>query len=98
MPTTDAMLLDDAKFVYKLSGRTPRQLLAERTPLKAPNGLQACYELGYANPSRPSQEFKWLHVTNVNAFTSGQADYQNQAPLNPVYDWDQYDDATFERI
>lgn len=29
MPTIDAELLDDARFVYKVSGKTPRQLFAE---------------------------------------------------------------------
>lgn len=97
MPTTDAILLDDAQFVYKITGRTPRQLLAERNQVKAPYGLQSCYELGYYNPSLPSQVFKWLHVTNVNAFVCGQADYQNQAPCNSAYDYNQYDPDTFER-
>ncbi len=65
---------------------------------KAPTGLQQCYDLGYSNPAKPSREYEWVHLTCVNAYAAGQADYQNQAPRNPAYDRDQYDPDSFERI
>lgn len=64
---------------------------------KAPTNLQACYDLGYANPAKVSREYEWAHLVFVNAYAAGQADYQNQAPRNPTYDAGQYDPDTFER-
>lgn len=78
--------------------RAEDEIVATRNKLRAPHNLQACYDLGYANPSRPSRELEWPHLTNVNAYAAGQADAQNQAPRNSAYDRDQYDPETFERI
>lgn len=65
--------------------------------LKGPFNDQACYELGYANPSLPSRVIEWKHIVLTNAYICGQADRQNQAPRNQEYRWDQYDHGTFER-
>ena len=39
-----------------------------------------------------------LALVFVNAYTCGQSDYQNQAPLNKNYERSQYDPRTFERL
>ena len=65
--------------------------------LKGPFNEQACYELGYANPSLPSRMIEWKHIVLVIAYGCGQADRQNQAPRNQEYRWDQYDPDTLER-
>lgn len=65
---------------------------------KAPNDEQACYDLGWHNPSALARNFQWMHLTLVNAFTCGQTDRQNQAPRNQQYSREQYDPDTFERI
>jgi len=67
------------------------------TVMNGPTSEQACYELGYANPSLPSHQIKWDHLVFVNAYTCGQSDHHNRATLNPKYSPDQYNPATFER-
>ena len=64
---------------------------------KGPENEQACYELGYQNPSTLSRAWQWRHLAFVNAFVCGQADRQNQAPMNPAYSYEGYDPETFER-
>lgn len=66
----------------------------KKTPIREDD----CYYLGYENPAAPLREFEWLHLTNLNAFVCGQADYQNQAPRNLNYSRDDYDPDTFERL
>lgn len=65
----------------------------ERTPVTD----QACYDLGYDNPSKPFRDYEWRHVVLVNAYHAGQMDRQNHAPRNRAYDRDEYDPVTGER-
>lgn len=64
---------------------------------RAPTTEQGCYDLGYENPARPSRDFAWQHLVDVNAYRCGQLDRQNHAPRNPNYRREDYDPETFER-
>ncbi len=59
---------------------------------------QACYDLGYDNPTVLYREYTWKHVVQLNAYHAGQADRQNQQPRNRTYERSQYDAVTGERI
>lgn len=60
--------------------------------------LQVAYNLGYDNPSAPYSIAQWGHVTAINAFRSGQLDYQNREPRADLYLAENYDRETFERL
>lgn len=63
----------------------------------APESDQACYDLGYDNPSVPARIYRWKHVVLTNAYYCGQMDRQNQQPRNRKYDRVHYDPETHER-
>lgn len=65
--------------------------------IKTPESLQDCYTLGYENPTIPARQHDWKHLVFINAYATGQADYQNQQPYNPSYNADKYDGQTLER-
>jgi hypothetical protein len=61
-----------------------------------PKTEQGCYDLGYNNPAKSHQNFRWPHVVDLNAYHCGQVDRQNHAPRNHDYRRDDYDPVTGE--